>query len=285
MKQRPVIDVSNNPLALEMVRNELSLMRTDILKTLVDPKRDIDYECGYPKEIRLEHYRQIWQRDGIGTRLINIWPNECWRAGMPEVIEGEEADDSDFEKEWKRLVKSQRLLNHLLVADQISGVGQYGIILLGLDDGKELSQPVEGVTGIPIEWGRAKPPKQERRLIFLRPFSQSNVSIKAIERNRTPGQRDHARLDLDATDSQALDGGQQQGDNPRAVADLKNLGRGRLVDEGRQQVGVQREAVAMGGLPDPEARAAQLGQILRRARRGRRRLQRAPWDIRRAPRA
>ena len=39
-----------------------SLMRSQFLTKLLDPRRDIDDECGYPKEISPQQYRYLYDR-------------------------------------------------------------------------------------------------------------------------------------------------------------------------------------------------------------------------------
>ncbi len=170
----------NNPIGLELVRNEMTLMRQEILKSLVDPKRDIDYECGYPDRITLSHFQKMWERDGIGAKLITVWPDESWQL-YPEILEGEEAEDTEFEERWKTLDKQHKIMHCLHTADKLSGIGQFGVILLGIADGKELHEPVDGVTDLPLD--RREAPDKEVDLLFMRAFSQLNVQIEALEKN------------------------------------------------------------------------------------------------------
>lgn len=172
--------LQSNPIGVELVRNEMTLMRQDILRALIDPNRDLDYECGYPNRITLSHLQRIWERDGLGAKLISIWPDESFRV-YPEIVEGEQWDDTDFETRWKQMDKDYKLNHALHTADKLSGIGQFGILLLGIADGRDLSEPVEGVTGLPLS--RRADPGREVDLLFIRPFSQLNVQIEAIEKN------------------------------------------------------------------------------------------------------
>ncbi len=172
--------LKDNPIGLELVRNEVSLLRQDIFRSLFDSRRDLNFECGYPERITLNMMQGVWERDGIGAKLISVWPDESWQL-YPEIIEGEQADDTDFEESWKKINKYHNLNNQLHIADKISGIGQFGVLLLGINDGRELSQPVEGVTDAPLD--EREGPGVERKLLFVRAFSQSNVQIDSLETN------------------------------------------------------------------------------------------------------
>lgn len=188
----------------------MTLMRQDFMKHLIDPKRDIDAECGYPAVLKIEDYKTIYDREGLGTRLVDIFPNESWKFD-PEVLEEAEGDYTEWEKAWKKIEKEFNLYYELLTADQQSGIGAYGILLLGIDDGLALDKPVAGVgpdgmKRIGSTIGTAKAPITKnageeaapktgkkaaaptgttaaRKLIYVRSFDQSVLSIKAIETN------------------------------------------------------------------------------------------------------
>ena len=67
-----------DPILLNMLRNDASLMRTTLLTKLFDPRRDLDDECGYPKSISTEQYRRMYEREGIANRVVGVYPEESW---------------------------------------------------------------------------------------------------------------------------------------------------------------------------------------------------------------
>ena len=111
--------------------------RANFLQKALDPRRDIDDECGYPKEITSNQYRILYDREGIATRVNDIWPQESW-AMDPELVENEDQEDTEFELAWEEFQKQHNPIHYMLRADELSGIGHYGIILLGLGDGKDL---------------------------------------------------------------------------------------------------------------------------------------------------
>jgi len=166
----------------EMMALNASLMRSTLLNKLIDDRRDIDLECGYPKELTTSQYKLLYDREGIATRVVSLFPEESWVVD-PKVVENEDTEESAFEKAFNELEEKKQLWAYLAKADEISGIGCYGILLLGLDDGKDLKEPVDGVPEngeLPTE-GKAT----EHKLLYLRAFDESLVNIKATEKDPT----------------------------------------------------------------------------------------------------
>lgn len=133
-------------MALKMnAGTDTSMIRADLLRMLVDGPKDIDAECGYPTWLTPEHYRRMYDREGIAKRVVDCMPEETW-ALDPEIFEDEdESTETPFEKAFDSLCKRMNAISFLQRIDILSGVGQYGLLLIGIDDGKELSEPVANV--------------------------------------------------------------------------------------------------------------------------------------------
>lgn len=207
----------------ELVANVL-LSRAELFRRLLDPRRDIDAECGYKAvaDITAEDYRLMYDSEALATRVVEIMPKECWKA-TPMIYEEEDPEDiTAFEISWDELGKSLQgeswcnqeegspVWEYLKRVDILSGIGHYGVILLGLDDnhGGDLSKPVDGVpenggpakrTDIltqppysgnpttnladqPIN-GQPKPTKlkTKRKLLYMRVFDESLAKIAEWE--------------------------------------------------------------------------------------------------------
>lgn len=125
--------------------------RTDILRCLLDGPRDIDAECGYPSWLTPQHYKAMYDREGAAKRVVHCEPEETW-ALDPLIYEDDDADtETAFEAAWDSLNERFNLLSYLQQGDILSGIGQFGVILVGFDDGKPLDQPVDGVEAKMIE--------------------------------------------------------------------------------------------------------------------------------------
>jgi len=176
-------DIATNAL---LAFNQVMTQRADMLKTLFDERRDIDKECGYPNQITEEQLRKMYDRE-LGKRVVSIYPEETWQI-FPDIYEDPDADTSTpFEETWRALDKKRHILHYLHRIDELSGVGHFGVILWGLDDGKHLHESVDGsdgweeATGVPQEGPGAA---TARRLLYLRVFDESLVDIVAYETDK-----------------------------------------------------------------------------------------------------
>lgn len=165
--------------AAMIVRNmvlNLSLTRDTLLNKLIDPRRDIDDECGYPKELTIEHYNIMWRREGVATRVVSVFPQETW-AMAPSVIEDEDPNDTPFEEALKDLERQHHFWSYLSRIDEVSGIGRFGILLLGINDGKGLDVPLGDIN----EEGNFVAKAGEHKLMYLRPLDESVVDIHKTE--------------------------------------------------------------------------------------------------------
>jgi hypothetical protein len=182
----------------ELVRNAV-LSRTELIKHWMDPRRSVDDECGYPatEELTIENYKHLYNREPIATKTVNVLPRECWRS-TPEVVEvANSEEETEFETAWKDLGKglnletetkdeeqaswfedeeegSSPIWEYLERADRLSGIGHYGVILLGLDDVKtptDLLNPVKLTKGGSVG----------RKLLFMRVLDESLARISSWE--------------------------------------------------------------------------------------------------------
>ena len=74
----------------EIIRNSTSLRRSDLLRSLINVGKDINYSCGYPNFIAISDYSALWEREGVASRVVRVLPEESWKVD-PKVIENEDA--------------------------------------------------------------------------------------------------------------------------------------------------------------------------------------------------
>lgn len=164
----------------QSIQNTTSLIRTQLLNKIFDSRRDIDDECGYPKDPDITQYRYMYDREGVARRVVNVMPEEAWNL-IPSIYETEDQKETEFEKAWKELDKEHHILHYMERIDKLSGVGRFGIILIGVSDGTDLTQPLSGVgdDGKKVEGGTA-----ERKLLYLRVYDESVTEV--VEREANP---------------------------------------------------------------------------------------------------
>ena len=145
-------------------------------------KRDLDKECGYPDRITVTEYRQLYDREGIAKRIVSLEPEECWKVN-PTVFETDNPETTEFELSLKALVKRFNIWAFLERADVLSGIGHYGVILVGVDDGRPLHIPISGVTDSEYE-EIPETIAKEYNLLYLKCFDERLVTITAVNRDQ-----------------------------------------------------------------------------------------------------
>lgn len=161
----------------------LLLERRAFLRQLLDPRRDIDAECGHPETVGVADYKKLFLRGDIATRVVTVLPEESW-SESPDVFETEEEEETEFEKAWIALEEEFQFYSVLERLDILSGIGRFGILLLGIDDGLPLDQPAMMINPDPNEGdGTPAPVPVQRKLLYVRPFDEELVTIGELESN------------------------------------------------------------------------------------------------------
>lgn len=157
-----------------------------------DPRRNIYNECGFPDDswITPDNMYDLYRRDPIASRVVEIWAKECWQVS-PEVYESDDPKiQTPFEIAWDALGKSlvsepgyhkqekgSAVWEYLLRADIMCGIGRYGVILLGTNDNRPLSDPLLPSAEM-IKLGLIKEPL---KLTHIRVFPESLAKINKRE--------------------------------------------------------------------------------------------------------
>lgn len=171
--------------AASMVTNTVS-MRLEWLRRLLDPRRDIGAECGHPVVLTIDDYSSAYERGDIACRVVDLWPNECWKRN-PEIFESDDEVETEFEKAWEALNKKHNINALVYRADKLSGIGRFGIILIGVSDGKPLDQPLDVVVNAVPKPGQKEPaaPAEQGKLelLYFRPLDEAMVRVSAVEQS------------------------------------------------------------------------------------------------------
>lgn len=163
--------------------NNATTLRSQSGTHSFDRRRDINEECGFPEDNELtpERMKRLYERDALAARIVEVWPKECWKV-QPEIYEIEDGTiTTAFEQGVQSLGASlvsepgyykeeegNSINEYLLRADIMCGIGRYGVILLGLDDKKDLSEPY---VPNPNDVGNIQ------QLLFIRVFDESLAQI------------------------------------------------------------------------------------------------------------
>lgn len=158
--------------------------REDFARALYGSQSDFDEQCGYPKDISFDDYKRMYEREGIATRVVSVYPSESWSV-QPIVYETEQMETrkkTPFEKAWEKLNKHQGITDKLRRLDEASRIGHYGVGVLGVQDGRPLSSRISGINArgevIDSRW-------KERDFLYFMPFDEGEARILACDEDRS----------------------------------------------------------------------------------------------------
>ncbi|EPK6624543.1 anti-CBASS protein Acb1 family protein [Enterobacter hormaechei] len=111
----------------------------------LDAKRNSAWcEYGFPEQVTYENLYALYRRGGIAHGAVEKLVGKCWQTN-PEIIEGDDADESENETAWEKKSKqvfTNRFWRSFSEADRRRLVGRYAGILLHVNDSLAWDQPV-----------------------------------------------------------------------------------------------------------------------------------------------
>ena len=122
--------------------------------------RDLVAALGRKTKPDFKDFMAKYRRNGIATAVVKRVVDKCW--DKPPVLTESEDDETAFEREFEAIAKRLNLWHHMKRADRLARIGSYSVLLIGFQDGAELSQEV--VAG--------------RDVAFVRAYSHGNVEIQ-----------------------------------------------------------------------------------------------------------
>jgi hypothetical protein len=132
--------------------------------------RDVYEAFGWDKEITYDDYVARYQRQDIAHAIIERPTKATWRDGIT-LLESDDTEDTALEKEWKELNKRLSLVSRFLRLDMLTGIGCYGVLLLGFKDvnqNADFNKPVEGT---------------KNELAYVKSLGEGHAEITAWDNN------------------------------------------------------------------------------------------------------
>jgi hypothetical protein len=130
--------------------------------------RDIYRALGYQLTLTWNDYWSRYGRQDIAKAIIDRPVKATWQ-GQLELIESEDANKTPFEQAWYDLNKQFKFRSLLSRVDRLTGIGRYGVLLLGLDDVKKTEDFLQ-----PVKLGI-------RKLMYVKPFGENSAKIDKYE--------------------------------------------------------------------------------------------------------
>jgi hypothetical protein len=178
------------PVLNRLLTTNLLMERQLWLRRQLDPRRNIDQECGHPELLQVADFKQAFLRGDVAKRVVTLLPEESW-SDTPDIYETEDEEETEFEKAWMELEDQLQVLSMLERVDTLSGIGRFGILLLGIGDGATLNVPAPGINPVTGEAGAGG---REQKLLFLRAFDESLIVVKELETNTSSPRFGHPTL-------------------------------------------------------------------------------------------
>lgn len=138
---------------------------SQVFGSMFGGRRNIFDVFGWKKEPEHKDFVAKYRKQGLAKRIINLPVNALWSD--PPALE---ADDT-FMTAWNDLLASIPVFYNIQRLDKLAGLGKYAIMVVGFDDGKDMTAPV--VTA------------ERRKVLYLQPYSEGSVTIKTYELNKT----------------------------------------------------------------------------------------------------
>ena len=128
--------------------------------------RDIYTALGYPVLDRISFidYWTRYRRQDIARRIVEAPVDGAW--GLSPVVKADGDSNDIFQGAWEELEEELGIYSTLVRSDILSGIGRYGVLLLGLDDGTQ---------------NFLEPSVKAKQLLYLQPFTENNAFIKTFD--------------------------------------------------------------------------------------------------------
>jgi len=127
--------------------------------------RDVYQALGYPTQSNLKYndYYSRYLRQDMAKAIIDRPVKASWKGEL-SVIENVSKEETPFEKQWKELANKLKLKSVFIRADKLTGIGEFSIILLGLNDtttNEDFKMPA----------------RKNSKLLYVKPVGQNSVDI------------------------------------------------------------------------------------------------------------
>jgi hypothetical protein len=131
-----------------------------------DGERDLYQALGYSRTLTYQNFIAQYLRQDIARAIIDRPVNVSW-SGPLSLVESGEGEETGLEKEWRKLERQMQLKSNFMRLDKLTGLGRYGVLLLGLDDIKKQEDFITAVN------------PGKRKLLYVRPLGESSAKIKS----------------------------------------------------------------------------------------------------------
>ena len=130
--------------------------------------RDLYEALGYKTILTYDDFKARYNRQDIAKAIIDRPVNATWQGDL-KIVESDDDKETALEKGWSELEKNHKIKSVLKRLDKLTGIGSYGLLLLGLSDTRNQDAWKEPASG-------------EVKLMYLKPLGEGSVEIHAWDR-------------------------------------------------------------------------------------------------------
>src|SRR5499427_7054637 len=140
------------------------------LGSMYGGQRQMAEVLGYKRTLFYRDFKAAYLRQDVAQRLMKVYPEATW-AHPPSVTEDNaDATETPFEAAWAQVADRLHLYATLQRADLLANLGRFSVLLLGLANQGDLSQPAAPVRG-PDD------------VLYLEPYSEEWALVSQLEAN------------------------------------------------------------------------------------------------------
>ena len=133
--------------------------------------RDLYEALGYSDTLTYQDYVRRFVRQDIARAIIERPVKVTW-SGPLLITETNDQDETGLEEAWKKMERDLKLKSKFIRLDKLTGLGRYGVMLLGFDDVVKMEDYAKPVNK-----------SKKRKLLYVRPLGESGASISTWEKN------------------------------------------------------------------------------------------------------
>ncbi|MFP4018233.1 MAG: anti-CBASS protein Acb1 family protein [Bacteroidales bacterium] len=172
LSDEQLIDVYTNTIPGDLINRRVL---SSVMGSQYGGDRNIYDALGYPRDEKLDFsdYYGKYKRLDIAKAVIDKPVNATWRGGVKIKEFGEEQKETDFEQAYEQLNKKLNLKGWFSRLDKLTGLGHFGILLLGFND-------------VQKDEDFKKPVKTDNvKLLYVKAFGENSVEIDEWEGDPT----------------------------------------------------------------------------------------------------
>lgn len=128
--------------------------------------RDLYEALGWKKTLTYADYSTQYVRQDMAKAVIDRPVKATWKNGFT-IFESGDVEDTALEKGFRELSKRLSLPVKFSRLDRLTGIGKYGVLLLGLSDARTTDDWQKPVTGIRHE------------LMYVKPYGEGSAAIQS----------------------------------------------------------------------------------------------------------